>query len=217
MIATPFDASRRVFGGCDLSSTTDLSSFAMVQRRQDRGWNANWLYWIPEETLEAAERRDHVPYQQWREAGWLRTCHGRTIDHQQVRHDVLEQCVAWDIGQVGYDPWNTQWLQAQLEEEGIEAIKVSQGMSSLSEPSKHLQAAVAEGTFKHGRNPIARWMAENVEVYEDTNRNIRPVKPASNKRIDGIVAAVMAIAVAVLYPEEEATASQYDEPGGLWL
>jgi phage terminase large subunit-like protein len=44
-------------------------------------------------------------------------------------------------------------------------------------------------------------MAENVQVKTDENGNIRPVKPdhaGSAKRIDGIVAAVMAIGVGLI-------------------
>jgi phage terminase large subunit-like protein len=44
-------------------------------------------------------------------------------------------------------------------------------------------------------------MAENVQVKTDKNGNIRPVKPdhaGSAKRIDGIVAAVMAIGVGLI-------------------
>ena len=84
-----------------------------------------------------------------------------------------------------------------------------------SEPSKHLEASVADGTFRHGGNPIAAWMAENVEIQSDVNANIRPVKSDTNKRIDGIVAAIMGIAVAVELGESGA--SMYEEPGSLLL
>ena len=217
MILTPFNSDRRVFGGCDLSSTTDLTAFAMVQRREDQGWNCNWLFWMPEESAAKAERKDSVPYQRWEHEGFVRFTPRSRINHEIVKRDIVDCCVEHDISQIGYDPWNAEWLQAQLEMEGIETVQIRQGYASLSEPSKHLEASVADGSFKHGGNPVARWMAENVEIQEDVNRNIRPVKPTkSTKRIDGVVAAVMAIAVAILCPDDM-VGSALDEPGGLWL
>ena len=218
MILTPFSDERRVFAGCDLSSTTDLTAFAMVQRTDDKGWIINWRFWIPEEAAQKAEHRDAVPYQRWEEQGFLTFTPGARIRHEYVKRDIIESCMELDIGQIGYDPWNGEWLQAQLEEEGIEAIQVRQGYASLSEPSKHFEASVASGTLRHGGNPIATWMAENVEVQTDVNGNIRPVKPehGSNKRIDGIVAAIIAIALAIAC-RDDSTGSIYDTPGNLGL
>lgn len=218
MILSSFDQPTSVYGGCDLSTTTDLTSFAMVQRRDDMGWNINWLYWIPEETAQKAERKDGVPYRRWEEEGYLSFTPGGRINHRHVKADIVEACVEHGIGHVGYDPWNAEWLQAELEHEGIEPIQVRQGYASLSESCKHLEASVAEGSFKHGGNPISAWMAENVEVQTDVNGNIRPVKPqhGSNKRIDGIAAAVIAIAVSINICDTMSDGSEFAKDGTLW-
>ena len=54
---------RVCYGGLDLSSTTDLTSFALVFPPQDEDDKYIVLvyYWIPEETLDLRVRRDHVP------------------------------------------------------------------------------------------------------------------------------------------------------------
>lgn len=219
MILTPWNKHFPVYGGADLSSTTDLTAFAMVQRREDmEGWNANWLFWLPEETAEAAERKDNVPYTRWEQEGFLNYTPGARIRHEFVRRDIIDACLEHDIGFIGYDPWNAEWLQAQLEEEGLQCVQVRQGYASLSEPSKHFEAAVAEGTFRHGGNPVAGWMAENCEVQTDVNGNIRPVKPehGSNKRIDGIVATIIAISVAIECGDD-GRESMYEHKGSLSL
>ena len=56
-----------------------------------------------------------------------------------------------------------------------------------------------DGKLQHLDNPVAKWMANNCEVYTDTSGNIKPIRPkhgASGKKIDGIVAAIMAIKLA---------------------
>ena len=214
----PFDSGRRVYGGFDLSSTTDLTSFAMVQRRDDGGWNVNWLTWLPEDNVDRATKRDGVPYRQWYDDGFLETPAGSRILHNAVINHAMRAAVEHDIGVIGFDPWNAEWVISRLEQEGIQAVKVSQGYASLSEPSKHLEASVADGTFKHGGNPIARWCAENIEVQTDVNGNIRPVKPVhgSTKRIDLLVAAIIAMAVAIV-DDGDMLGSTYAEPGNLSL
>lgn len=45
----------------------------------------------------------------------------------------------------------------------------------------------------HGGNPIMRWMAGNVVIDTDPAGNIKPTKARSAEKIDGIVAAIMAL------------------------
>jgi phage terminase large subunit-like protein len=66
-------------------------------------------------------------------------------------------------------------------------------MGRLSPPSKELERLLGERRFHHGGNPILRWMADNVEAERDAADNIKPSKKKSAEKIDGIVAAVMAI------------------------
>jgi phage terminase large subunit-like protein len=71
----------------------------------------------------------------------------------------------------------------------------------LSEPTKGFLSDIVQGNMRHGGNPILRWMADCLAIRQDENANIRPVKPdrmKSGKRIDGIVAAIMARSRAVL-------------------
>ena len=64
-----------------------------------------------------------------------------------------------------------------------------------------------QGKLRHGGHPILRWCASNVTVETDHAENIKPSKKKSTERIDGIAAAVNALARAVV----ATTGSVYDE------
>jgi phage terminase large subunit-like protein len=87
-------------------------------------------------------------------------------------------------------------------------VKMRQGVAPQSGPCKELERSVIEVALDHGNDPVLAWMAENVQVKTDENGNIRPVKPdhaGSAKRIDGIVASVVAIGVGLITePVQEA-------------
>jgi phage terminase large subunit-like protein len=60
-------------------------------------------------------------------------------------------------------------------------------------------------------------MVSNVEVQTDVNGNIRPVRPEHNsgsKKIDGVMAAVYMVAVAMT---DNSGPSIYETPGSLTL
>jgi phage terminase large subunit-like protein len=51
-------------------------------------------------------------------------------------------------------------------------------------------------------NPVTRWIAANVTIAQDAAANLRPAKDKSTERIDGIVAAIMAIGRAMVAQDE---------------
>ena len=60
---------------------------------------------------------------------------------------------------------------------------------------KKVMELVLDRKLRHANNPVLAWNADCVEARDDGNDNIRPEKPErdmSAKRIDGIVALIMA-------------------------
>ena len=75
-----------------------------------------------------------------------------------------------------------------------------------------LVLALIEGKVRHGGHPMLRWMADCVTVKQDENANIKPVKPErlkSSKRIDGVVALIMAMSLAI---RNRQSPSIYNDP-----
>ena len=72
---------------------------------------------------------------------------------------------------------------------------------------------VVDRKLRHGGHPVLRWMADCLTVKQDINGNVRPVKPErlkSSKRIDGMVALIMAMGRAIVSDDSR---SVYEQRG----
>ena len=111
----------------------------------------------------------------------------------------------FEVQAIAVDPWNARKLMADLQKDGVDPdlmFEVRQGVQSMGEPSKRFETMVFGGQLDHGGQPVLRWMAGNVTIRFDENLNFMPAKKRSAEKIDGIVAAVMAIGATM--GEEEA-------------
>ena len=84
-------------------------------------------------------------------------------------------------------------MTQNLEGMGFTVVPFGQGFKDMSPPTKEFYKLLMEGRIVHGGNPIMAWMAGNVVVDTDPAGNIKPTKAKSPEKIDGIVAAIMAL------------------------
>lgn len=209
-------AGRRCWGALDLSSTTDLTALALVAAVGRGEWDVWWHFWMPTAGLKERVRKDRVPYDRWIAEGWITGTEGNTVDYDAIRafvsggvpHDLVEtRPVAHqvDLVELAIDRWNATQIVTQFVQDGIEVVPFGQGFASMSGPSKELLRLIGTGALNHGRNPVARWMATCTGFEADSADNIKPAKPdrrTSIKRIDGIVALIMALGRAILLEEK---------------
>lgn len=201
--ALPDLAGRVCYGGLDLASTTDIAALVLAfppgTRGEGRGAEEEpvwWLmpfFWIPEEKMIERERRDRVPYSTWVRQGLVTATPGNVIDYGYIRNQINELAARYDVREIAYDPWNATQLSIELQGDGVLMVEMRQGFASLSAPSKELLRLVLAGGVAHGGNPVLRWMADNVAAKQDPAGNVKPDKSKSTNRIDGIVAAIMAV------------------------
>ena len=95
---------------------------------------------------------------------------------------------------------------------GLEAVEARQGFVSMSAPMKELEKLVISRKLAHGGNPVAAWMASNVVASQDAAGNLKPDRARSIEKIDGIVALVMALALAMRH-DGSSGKSVYEERG----
>lgn len=208
-------AGRACFAGLDLSSTRDLTALELVFPPEEDSQTGQWAvlsyFWMPEENIEKRQRDDEVPYRTWTDAGYIETTEGNVVDYDVIRRRIGELGKVYQIREIAIDRWNSTQLQTQLLGDGFEVVPFGQGFASMSAPTKEIEKLIVSGLLDHGGNPVLRWMAGNTVVESDAAANIKPSKKRSSEKIDGIVAAIMAIGRAIVQPE--AVESVYEKGG----
>lgn len=190
-IAAPSKAGA-AFGGLDLSSTTDLTAFSVI--REVDGKVEVWRkVYVPEDALRERGLRDRAPYESWARDGLITPTPGKTVDYAAVKRDVLWAKDAFNLRDVGYDRWNSSQVVRELEDEGVRMVQVGQGYASMSAPTKELLRRVADQGFRHGGDPVLRWMTDNCAAETDASGNLKLAKNKSSGRIDALVSTVIAL------------------------
>ena len=203
---------RVCYGGLDLASTTDIAALALAFPDDDEGFTVIWRFWVPEDTVRLRRERDNLPYDLWVQQGWLRATPGNVIHYEAIRSEINALAEKFQIRELAYDPWNATDLATRLVDDGAPMVQLPQKMSYLAPGTKRLLEAVQAGKLRHGGNPVARWMASNLALKQDADGRVKPAKDRSGDKIDGIVAAVMAIARAIVHTQVEER-SVYEERG----
>ena len=209
---------RVCYGGLDLSSTTDLTSFALVFPPQDEDDKYIVLvyYWIPEETLDLRVRRDHVPYDLWQRQGYIMTTEGNVIHYGYIEKFIENLNTKFNIKEIAYDRWGSVQMTQNLENVGFTVVPFGQGFKDMSPPTKELMKLVLEKKIAHGGHPVLRWNVDNICIRTDPAGNIKADKEKSTEKIDGAIATIMALDRAIRCGNDEG-GSVYDERGLLFL
>jgi phage terminase large subunit-like protein len=179
------------YGGLDMASTADFTAWVLLVPKDDALYVVP-RFWLPRGALAKAGVMRGT-YELWVKQGFLTLTDGDVVSHRDIVQDIGKDAEHFDIREFAFDPWQSDAVVQQLEDGGLLAVKCPQNMGRLSPPSKELERLLGERRFHHGGNPILRWMADNVEAERDAADNIKPSKKKSAEKIDGIVAAVMAI------------------------
>ena len=192
------------FGGLDLSTTTDVTALAWVflPEGDDGLWYVLSRYFVPEENLRKRAERDRVPYDLWTRQGFIEATPGNVVDYGAIEQRILADSTLFQVKEIAYDPWNATHIALRLQDEGATMVEFRQGFRSMAAPTRELEKLIVSKKLAHGGNPVTRWMAANVAVAQDPAGNLKPAKDKSTERIDGIVAAIMAVGRALVAQEE---------------
>lgn len=194
---------RECFGGLDLAEKIDLNALCLIFPGAD-GENfqrAIWRFWMPAGRAQRLADEGDPKWLQWAKDGLIGLTEGDVTDYDVVHDDILEDSRCFSITQIGYDPWNATQLATKLNGEGVVMVEVRQNIGHLTEGSKEFEAKVLSTGIHHNGNRVMRHMVDNAAIERDKNGNIRPVKSKDRrKKIDGVVAAVIAESRLIVTP-----------------
>lgn len=204
---------RDCYAGLDLSSTGDITALVLIFPPRDENEKYVLLpyFWIPEETIPRRVKANSVPYDIWEKQGYIMSTEGNVIHYDFIEKFIMYLSEKYHILEIAVDRWNATQMIQNLEGEGFTIVPFGQGFSSMSAPTKEFYRLLMEGRIIHGGNPVLRWMAGNVVIDTDPAGNIKVTKAKSKEKIDGIVAAIMALDRCIR--QEGQSGSVYDERG----
>lgn len=186
---------RVCYGGLDLSSTTDLTSFCLVfpPEDEDEPYYVLPYFWVPEDTLDLRVKRDHVPYDLWHRQGYLETTEGNVVHYGYIEKFIERLGERFNIRDIAFDRWRATQMSQDLENMGFTVVPMGQGFASMSPPTKELMKLTLERKIAHGGHPVLRWNMDNIFIRTDPAGNIKADKAKSTEKIDGAIAMIMAL------------------------
>lgn len=203
------------WGGLDLSNVSDITSFVLLFHENDK-FQLLPFFWIPEETMLEKIRKENINYDKWVAGGFVKVTAGNIVDYDFVKADILTIVEDYDLQSSAYDRWNSSQTIIDLQNEGMECTPFGQGYGSMSAPTKEFEKLVLTEKIEHFGNPVLRWMLASIAIMTDPAGNIKPDKSKSTQKIDGIVAAIMALGEWMTAQAEEDN-NPYNQRGMLTL
>ena len=202
------------YAGLDLSTNTDITAFVAISEPNNKQQRFILpFFFCPEDTIERRSKEDRVPYRYWRDNGYLIATAGEVVDYNIIEDFIRQKFPELNIVRLEVDRWNATSVVTNLMESNIEVSYFSQAITNMSSPTKTFEKLVYEGKILHDGNPILEWMLSGCIIIADANENIKVHKGNSNKhgkRVDGIIAAIMALGGS-LSPKEE-KGGKYSKP-----
>lgn len=180
--------------GVDLSKNEDLTVAVACWRDGDDGYQVIPYFFCPEDNLRARGEAHGVDYVTWAEEGFIIPTPGNTVDLRAVDAHIRELCARFNVREIAFDPTYGRAMMANMVDDGLPAIEFRQGWVTMAPAVKELERAILGGRFKHGANPVLRWNFGNIQLHVDAAGNKSFHKGKSGNKIDGAIAAAMAVA-----------------------
>lgn len=207
---------RVCFGGLDISLTRDMTSLALCfpPTPQDAKYRLINFFWLPDSDLKDREDRDRASYFVWSQRGWLELIKGSVIESGPIERTILQAKKMFKIQEIAYDRYRSGELVTRLSgAHGMTMVEHGQGFLGMNAPMAEMERLLLLGELRHEANPIMQWQIGRTNAVRDTSGNMKPDKSSRNARIDGVVAAIMAVGRAVASAPK--SGSVYSQRGGL--
>jgi phage terminase large subunit-like protein len=173
----------------DLATKVDVAALVLLFKRADH-YHLFPFFWLPE---EVAQGEEGAHYAGWAAEGYLHLTPGNATDQNFIQEAIRGLAGKHKVRGLAYDDWQAHKFGMELRDEGLPATEYRMTVQNMSEPMKDLHVAIISGKLTHTDNPVMNWMMSNVVAKIDAKENIYPRKEQPQNKIDGPVAAIMAM------------------------
>lgn len=182
-------------GGIDLSQTTDLTA-AVIVIEKNGILNVFAHFWMPESRIAEASARDNVPYEIYRQKGWLSLSGENFVDYHDCHQwfdDLLDNYKIYPQ-EIGYDRYSSQYLVQEMET-SYQMDDVFQG-TNLTPVIREVEGLIRDRKFNFGNNDLLKIHLLNSALKMDVEQNkVKLVKISAKEHIDGTAALLDAMCV----------------------
>lgn len=196
------------YGGLDLASTRDLTSFALCWQIGDLYVYKHWTF-IPEEKYFSRNgQKDGVNYTEWGDI--LEVTDGNATDFSYVEAKIKALSEQYNIKSIAFDRYNSSQLVLNLTEFGLKMSPFGQGFVSMSPPTKALEIKLLNNEIVHFGCPVLRWQIGNVQLSTNEAGDVKATKGKAKDKIDTIIAMIMATGEMIFTEREQQSVYQKD-------
>ncbi|MBQ6994973.1 MAG: terminase large subunit [Lachnospiraceae bacterium] len=190
-------------GGIDLSRTTDLTAASIVIYKDGKNHIFTKFY-MPQKRYEVAVNEDNVPYNIYKEKGFLQISGENQVNYKDVYNWFIELVKVYKIRplKIGYDRYSAGYLIDELQMAGFQTDDVYQG-TNLTPILNQFEGDLKDGKYDMGDNTLLASHFLNVAVEINMNDSrMKPVKIEKRMRIDGAVSVFDAMTMVSKYHNE---------------
>lgn len=189
--------------GIDLSRTTDLTAVSLVIEKGGKN-HIITQFFMPQERYNAAIDEEGVPYNIFKEQGYLTISGEHQVNYKDVFAWFVRLIKEYKIRplKVGYDRYCAGYLVEEMKESGFHMDDVYQG-TNLTPVLNTFEGDLKDGMYLIGENNLLKSHLLNVAVQIQTDDSrMKPVKIEKRAHIDGAVSIFDALAVKMKYHKE---------------
>ena len=201
-----FEDFRHTYGlvGIDLSLAVDLTAAVVMIEKDGISWFFTQFF-MPENKVEEATARDGLPYEIYRQRGFLTVAGENTVDYHAVEDwlEMLEKQYEILPLFVGYDRYSSAYLIQDLEGSGFRCESVSQG-SNLTGVLIDMEGMIKDGRLRcaNDNDLMKVHMLDAALKFEEGTNRRRLIKMSAKQHIDGMAALSDAVCMRYLHYEE---------------
>lgn len=211
---------RRCFGGLDLSGKNDLTALVLAFDDAAGGFDLLPFFWTPDGAISGRTPNEQGLFRTWISQGHMLAVPGPVIEYRYVAAQVAALAQEFQIDAIGYDRWRIDEFKHELTKIGADVPMepFGQGYKDMSPAVENFSELALTAKLRHGGHPVLNACVANAILTKpDDAGNMKFAKGKANEgtavRIDGVVAAAMALGVAKrLLSGGQQVASPWDNP-----
>lgn len=179
--------------GVDMSVNGDLTAIVGAWRHDDGRITVHPWFFVPGDDLQARQERDGAPYVRWTDEQVVTAIDGPVIEPSAVEDHIRELCARFDVQEVAFDPYLARLTMQRLHDEGIPTVEFRQAPLTMGPAIGTLERVVNGRMIRHAGHPVLRHHFDSVVASRNDSGLVRMHKGKKTHRIDGAVAAAMAV------------------------